>query len=265
LSVRTVVDSGDELGQLGQDFNLLAHTLERNEQARRAFMADISHELRTPLAVLRGELEALGDGVRAVTPAALASLREEVRALGKLIDDLYDLARSDIGALEYRRADVDVAGLLGRAVDAYRERFDARRIAIECGIAPGPVVLRADPDRLQQLFANLLENTLRYTDPGGELRVLCAPRDGWLRIDLQDSAPGVPAESLDRLFERLYRVERSRGRAHGGAGLGLAICRNIVDAHGGRIAAKASPLGGLWIEILLPLPERGEPRDTPAV
>nr|WP_294866574.1 ATP-binding protein [uncultured Pseudogulbenkiania sp.] len=279
-STRVVASSRDELGQLAGDFNRLARVLENNEQMRRHFMADISHELRTPLAVLRGELEAMEDGVRTPTPEALKSLQAEVSTLSKLVDDLYELSLADVGALSYHMEVFDPVDVLQQALNAFGERLQGRSIRLETRLPPGGGwtieadpqrlqgrsirletrlppgggwTIEADPQRLLQLFNNLLENVVRYTDPGGRLRVSVS-RDGeCLRIDFQDSEPAVPAEALPQLFERLYRVESSRNRASGGAGLGLALCRSIVEAHGGTIEARPSPLGGLWISLTFPL------------
>jgi len=251
-ATRVPVGTRDELGRLAADFNRLAETLERNETLRRRFMADVSHELRTPLAVLSAELEALEDGVRPLSPASLASLRAEVNALGKLVEDLNQLALADVGALAYRKETLVLAPLIEQALDSYRERFAQLGLSVAASVDDTALVL-ADPDRLLQMFRNLLENSTRYTDPGGEIR-LAARRDGdRLAIDIDDSAPGVPPESLAHLFERFYRVDSSRNRANGGTGLGLAICRSIAEAHGGTIAAAHSALGGLRVHISLPL------------
>jgi two-component system sensor histidine kinase BaeS len=252
-SSRVEVSSGDEIGRLAEDFNQLALALGKNEQMRRAFMADVSHELRTPLAVLGGELEALEDGVRKLTPEALKSLQAEVKTLSKLVSDLYDLSLSDVGALAYRKADVDVADVLQLTLGAFRKRLAERHITLDAVLPEAPVIVLADEGRLQQLFNNLIENSLRYTDAGGQLYVSCRENAGRVEIDFQDSKPGVEDALLPKLFERFYRVEGSRNRASGGAGLGLAICRNIVEAHEGRIEARHSPLGGLWIALSLPL------------
>jgi two-component system sensor histidine kinase BaeS len=252
--VRVPVASNDELGRLAEDFNALALTLEKNEQARRQWVADISHELRTPLAVLRGEIEALQDGIRQANPETIQSLHSEVLRLGRLVDDLYQLSLSDLGAMSYRKESLDGTEILLQAIDTFRPEFASKKIALSYDLGEGRAcTLLADGTRLQQLFDNLLENSLKYTDPGGELRILLECRDGVALFNFMDSAPGVPRETLERLFERLYRVESSRNRSLGGAGLGLSICRNIVEAHGGTIEAKASPLGGVWIKVALPL------------
>jgi two-component system sensor histidine kinase BaeS len=212
-------------------------------------MADVSHELRTPLAVLKGELEAIEDGVRPLSQDSVKSLQAEVATLGKLVGDLYDLSLSDVGALSYRKQELDLRESIEAALGAYRERLAVQRIEVEAAWGAVPLPLLADPQRLHQLFSNLMENVIRYTDAGGRLRLSARRDESGIAIDLQDSGPGVPEELLPRLFERLYRLEGSRNRASGGAGLGLAICRNIAEAHGGRIEARRSPLGGLWIAL----------------
>lgn len=254
FTTRVRVPERDEFGRLAQDFNLLAETLERNDQARRRWMADISHELRTPLAVLRGEIEALEDGVRPLDATALASLRGEVAHLAKLVDDLYQLSMSDLGALNYHKQALPLLAPLQAALGHCTERLAQAGITLETAFDCEALQVFGDADRLRQLFDNLLENTLRYTDRGGTLRVACAREGAAVIIDFQDSAPGVPDTALPRLFERLYRVEGSRSRARGGAGLGLAIARNIVEAHGGTLTAQHAPQGGLWLRIRLPLP-----------
>lgn len=252
--VRTPVTSEDELGQLSRDFNVLADTLEQNEQARRQWVADISHELRTPLAVLRGEIEAIQDQVREVTPQTLKTLHGEVLQLNRLISDLYELSMSDLGALTYKKETIVPLEVLKDTIELFMPRIDAHnlKMVVELDVGAG-VELLADKDRLQQLFANLLENSLRYTEAGGCLELRTESDGHHLTIHLLDSAPGVSASELPHLFDRLYRVESSRNRAIGGAGLGLSICRNIVEAHGGVINAQSSPLGGLWQTITLPL------------
>ena len=252
FSARVTASNKDELGRLAQDFNHLAISLEKNEQMRRAFMADISHELRTPLAVLRGELEALQDGVRQPTPASISSLLAEVSTLTKLVDDLHQLSLSDLGALAYRKSSVDCVHLVQIAVAVFRERFHAKGLEIVTHL-PEQALLFGDPDRLNQLFNNLLENSLRYTDPGGILEIGLELLPETIRLYWQDSKPGVSDEQLACIFERFYRTEGSRNRASGGAGLGLAISQNIVEAHGGTIYAQHSPFGGVRITVDFPM------------
>ncbi|WP_339543005.1 ATP-binding protein [Pseudomonas sp. JAI120] len=249
---RVAVASDDEVGQLSRDFNQLAYTLERNEKMRREFMAVVSHELRTPLSVLRGELEAIEDGVRSLDQSSMKSLQGEVSMLSKLVDDLYELSLADVGALTYRKAPCRLNDLLENSLAMYRERFTARQLQIDLELPRQPVELLADASRLQQLFSNLLENAVRYTDVNGTLRISVGVDRDTVRIDFLDSGPGVSASQLPRLFERFYRGESSRNREHGGAGLGLAICRSIANAHDGSLVADHSPYGGLWLILRLP-------------
>jgi two-component system, OmpR family, sensor histidine kinase BaeS len=252
-ATRVPEGSGDEFNQLAKDFNQLAVSLQTAETSRRNFIADISHELRTPLAVLRGELEALEDGVRHPDRASLSSLQTEVAMLSQLIDDLYELSLADIGALSFEKVPVDAAGIVEAATDAFEERLNTRNLALETDIVDQPAVIVGDPYRLTQLLKNLLENALRYTDPGGKVCVSVSMHEQQLHIDVQDSYPGVPEPLLPHLFERLFRVDVSRSRQSGGAGLGLALCRHIAEAHEGTIEAARSPLGGLWIKLRFPL------------
>lgn len=250
--IRVPAETTDELGQLARDFNRLAQTLDKNEQLRRRWVADISHELRTPLSVLRGEVEAVQDGVRQLTPKTMDSLHDEILHLSRLVDDLYELSLADIGALTYHKENLDLRTLVGQAVQSYQDEFSSHSLTLEYEAPARPLILFGDAERLRQLMSNLFQNALRYTDPGGKLRIDCTEGAENLRLRLADSAPGVPEEALAHLFERLYRVEDSRNRAHGGAGLGLALCKSIVEAHGGAINAAPSFLGGLEITITLP-------------
>ncbi|WP_192457396.1 two-component system sensor histidine kinase BaeS [Musicola keenii] len=256
FSARVTASGRDELGRLAQDFNQLASALEKNEQSRRAFMADVSHELRTPLAVLRGELEALQDGVRRPDASAFHSLQMEVEILTKLVNDLHQLSLSDLGALAYRKMPVTVIDLLQQSVALYRERFQHKGITLTTRFGVDESTVFGDPDRLSQLFNNLLENSLRYTDDHGLLEVETEWHPQQLMIHWRDSAPGITDEQLSLIFERFYRAENSRNRASGGSGLGLAICANIVEAHNGRLYAAHSPLGGVQITVELPLHTR---------
>jgi len=251
-ATRIPVGSRDELGRLAGDFNRLAQTLERNEQARRQWVADTSHELRTPLAVLRSEVEALIDGVREPSPDRLRSLHCEILALGKLVDDLRELSSHDLGSLDYRMAGLDLAGLALDCAEGFRSRFEAKGIGLKLP-EPIPLPILGDAGRLRQLFLNLLENSLRYTDAGGVCRIALGREGNTAWAALEDSAPGVPETALPRLFERFFRLDPSRSRALGGTGLGLAICRGIAEAHGGGLSAAASPLGGLRLRLDLPL------------
>jgi two-component system sensor histidine kinase BaeS len=249
--VRLEATGHDELARLARDFNELAATLAATRRARRQWIADIAHELRTPLAVLRGEIEALQDGVRPLGQASLGSLAQEVAQLARLVEDLHLLSLSDLGTLRHHKEPLDLAEAIEDAVDAQRRALAERGLQVELRLERGVRIL-GDATRLGQIFGNLLQNTLRYTDAPGRLAISLRRAGGRVVIDWQDSSPGVPEADLPRLTERLFRVDASRSRAGGGSGLGLAIARAIVDAHEGTLVARASPLGGLWWEISLP-------------
>ncbi len=263
FAMRLPENRKDELGELSGRVNRLAAALETNLGARRRWLAEISHELRTPVAVLQAELEAMQDGVSPVDEAALASLHGETARLSRLIDDLRDLTLADAGALDYRFERLDLPGLVAERLEAARTRLAEGDIELVVR-SDGPVPVHADGQRLAQLIDNLLQNSLRYTDPGGRLEVRTERGDDVARLRWEDSAPGVPASDLPHLFDPLYRVDDSRRRETGGSGLGLAIVGRIAEGHGGRVRASSSGLGGLAIELELPLGYAPTDGDAPA-
>jgi two-component system sensor histidine kinase BaeS len=253
FDTRLLEHRSDELGELAHSFNQLAQRLDAMEASRRQWVADTSHELRTPLAVLRAQLEAIEDGVRAADAATVAAMLRQVLALNKLIDQLYALARADVGALDYQRQPLDLWQLACESAAAFDERVRAAGHVLAIGPPPSCGVVTGDADRLRQVFGNLLENALRYTAAGGRMALNAQAAGSQLSITVEDSAPGVPDEALPRLAERFYRVDASRSRAQGGAGLGLALCQRIVEAHGGAMSFAHSPLGGLSVTVTFPL------------
>lgn len=248
------LNRSDELGELAADFNTMAELLARTEKSRRQWLADTSHELRTPIAVLRAEIEAMQDGVRQTDGPTLERLHKQAMQLAKLVDDLRQSLDAMPENIVLDRASVKPVTLLREAVEEFRDRYREAGIAIDStGIEDGGWTVCGDADRLHQVFANILENSLRYTEAGGHLRLRAAASQGWLRLDFDDTPPAPPDAALPRLCERFFRAEPSRSRAHGGSGLGLAICKALVEAHGGSIAAARSDLGGLSIRLRLPL------------
>jgi two-component system sensor histidine kinase BaeS len=245
------VGTQDEIGDLAAHVNQLADSLEQNRTARQRWMADIAHELRTPVAILKGEIEALADGVRQPDDRMSASLREEVDQLSVLIDDLQTLALSDIGALNIQKDTVELGDLVRQCSESFRDRLAAREILLDMQLEEAGTI-PADQTRLRQLLHNLLENCCRYVKPAGRVRVKLSRHQGLAELVIEDSGPGIAKEQMGRLFDRFYRVEGSRSRSSGGSGLGLSICKNIVEAHGGSIYAEHSEMGGLKIRILLP-------------
>jgi two-component system, OmpR family, sensor histidine kinase BaeS len=253
LGTRAKVCGRDELGELAQHVNTMAHTLDVNQQQRRRMLADVAHELRTPLTVIRGEIEALLDGIRHADPMALKSLHVEALHLNKLINDLHQLALADSGDLQYQRCQIDLSDLVRSVAQRHCSRISVAGLALECEVPEHAIAISADAGRLTQLLSNLLENSIRYTDAGGRVLVTLIAVDDHAELAVEDSAPGVPFGTHTRLFERLYRVDLARNRGRGGSGLGLPICKALVEAHGGTIAAMASFLGGVKIVVRLPL------------
>lgn len=246
----------DELGVLINSMNQLAATLEQSRSSRQRWLADLSHELRTPVTVLRGELEAIQDGVRELSPARVDSLHREILHLGKLLDDLHDLALADTGALRYRMEPLDLNTLVRAGVDSFRPLFENQRQQVTLALPDAPVMIRGDAVRLRQLLDNLLANSSKYTDEDGQINVTLTPNDDTVELAIEDSAPGVGDEHLPQLFNHLYRVDSSRHRGSGGAGLGLAICQRIAEAHGGHLRATHAGLGGLHMSLTLPRGDR---------
>jgi two-component system sensor histidine kinase BaeS len=245
----------DEIARLAGDFNHLAQALEAARRGRQQWIADIAHELRTPLTSLRAEIEAVQDGVRPLSRSSIDSIAQEVQQLTRLVEDLRLLSLSDLGALSYHKEPVQLAELITDALAARSAAIAERGLMVRLQLDDS-LMVDADADRLAQVFGNLLHNTLRYSEPPGELQVRLVADGAQARMDWEDSPPGVSDEDLPRLTERLFRVDESRSRVSGGSGLGLAIVKAIVDAHAGRIQATRSDLGGLRWSIWLPLSGR---------
>ena len=250
LKLDTKIDimTNDELGALAADFNKMAQMLKNYETMRSQWIADISHELRTPLAVLRGETEAMLDGVRDMNHRHLNSLHSETLRLNNLVNDLHQLSMVDSQSLYIEKEPVRPLSILTDTIRLFQKRFEQKQIEIRTNTyhmrdesMPG------DKNRLIQLFVNLFENTLRYTDSPGILDIHADIGSKALTVRFEDSAPGVPDAELERIFDRLYRVDKSRSRELGGSGLGLSICRQIVENHGGSMWAAHSQPGGLGI------------------
>ncbi|HET6380607.1 MAG TPA: ATP-binding protein [candidate division Zixibacteria bacterium] len=239
-----------ELQQLADAFNQMAATLERVEQLRRSLVEDVAHELRTPLTSLQGYLEAMADGVVEPTPDILRSVHEEIVRLTRLVEDLDRLARGESAARELARAEVDLAAVVQRAVAIASPELANRRISVRIEDPASLPTLMADPDAIGQVVTNLVQNAARYTADGGMVSVRLSAADGWVRCAIENTGVEIPPDELPLIWERLYRVDPSRARASGGAGIGLAIVRQIVEAHGGRVGATSG--GGrtvIWFSL----------------
>lgn len=243
--------SFDELGDLARDFNFLAKTLHENEEDRKKWVADIAHELRTPLTLLSGELEAVEDGVRPLNRDTVELLQADINHLIRLVSDLNELSKTDLGSVSYRKELLDPSEVLKRSVEKFRNRFEPLDIKLILESLEKSEIY-GDSERINQLFSNIIQNSIDYTDRGGSIKIGSKRVENDIVFSFEDSKPGVAAADLPKLFDRLYRVESSRSRSFGGSGLGLAICKNIVLAHDGTIEALHSDSGGLSVVIKLP-------------
>ena len=239
-SARVHVRGGGEFAQLAAAFNRMADSLEAIEQLRKNMVVDVAHELRTPLTNIRGYLEALSDGVIPHSTSLFQSLHEETLRLVKLVDDLAQLARADAARLNLRRQPVSPRALVARALELARAQFDAKDIAVHLGEAGDGLEVMADPQCVAQAASNLLQNAWQYTPSGGTVTVATSTRPGEVELAFTNTGDGIAAHDLPFVFERFFRGEKSRSRDLGGAGIGLAIVRELIEAHGGRVGVRSS-------------------------
>jgi two-component system sensor histidine kinase BaeS len=254
----------DELGTLAIRFNKMAEKLAAYEQKQQQWLADISHELRTPLSVLGAEVGALLDGIRKPDRSSLASLYEEIKYLIKIVNDLHFISLSESGNEYEEMETVKPIPILSQTVYMFTDRLEKNGMSVKVDLEDksADLQIRGNTKNLTQLFRNLLENSLKHTDKPGTLFIYHRQTRETLNIVFEDTGPGVPMEALPRLFDRLYRTDPSRSRKTGSSGLGLAICKTIIEKHGGGIVADNSEKGGLKIEIVLPLLPRPAERST---
>jgi signal transduction histidine kinase len=243
LTQRVATRSQDEVGELAGAFNQMASDLEAAEGQRRQMTADIAHELRNPLSIIRGNLEAMFDGVYPADVEHLAPIYEETLLLQRLVEDLRLLSLAEAGQLRLMRSDVDVEELLRGIAEGAQAVAQDKGIVLQVDV-PEPSRIVGDADRLRQVIGNLVSNALRYTPAGGTIALRAHPigkqsKVGWVRIAVSDTGPGIPPEDLPHVFDRFYRGDPARGRTSGGSGLGLAIARALIEAHGGTIEVES--------------------------
>lgn len=236
---------GTEFAALTDSFNEMAGRLEAVEATRRRLLADLAHEMRTPVATLDGYLEGLEDGVVSVDEQTLATLRIQTARLARLTEDITAVSRAEEHQLDLHPRRVRVEQLLAVAIDSVADRYAERGVTLTREAGEGLPAVEVDPDRIGQVLANLLDNALRHTPAGGSVAVSArSAADGrTVQIRVADTGAGIPAEHLPHVFERFYRVDRARDRAHGGSGIGLAIAKALVEAHGGSITASSDGPG----------------------
>ena len=253
LSHRVKVSGDDELSSLGKAFNQMAESLQQAEQSRRDMTADIAHELRTPLAVQRANLEAIQDGIYPLTPESLEAILQQNHTLARLVEDLRTLALADAGQLNLNRSLNDLVALVENVIDRFQPQASARQVKLVFEPVQRAIpLLSIDPIRIEQVITNLVSNALRYTPEEGTIQLSLSQQAGQVHLQVHDNGPGIGAKDLPHIFERFYRAGQSRSREEGGTGIGLAIARQLAEAHGGSLSASNHPQGGALFTLSLP-------------
>ncbi len=255
LSQRVEVQSDDEIGELARAFNAMADGLARLEELRRNMVTDVAHDLRTPLSNIRGYLEALQDGVVEPKREVVDSLYEEAMLLNRLVDDLQELSLAEAGQLRLERRPVAPADVVNKATEAARALAAAKSIALQVDLPEGLPLVDVDSQRIGQVLGNLLSNALTHTPSGGKVVIAARARQSDVELRVSDTGEGISPEHLPYVFERFYRADKSRSRVTGGAGLGLAIARQLVEAHGGWIKVESEVGRGTQFTFTLPVAE----------
>jgi signal transduction histidine kinase len=253
LSQRVHSKDKGEIGALAESFNTMAENLEKGERLRRNMIADIAHELRTPLSNLKGYLEAMTDGVIKSGPDAIRSLDEEASLLSRIVDDLQELSLAEAGELKLDCQVQDIAKLLEKVAAARQTQAKAKGITLSTDLPKKLPQVKIDSYRINQVLLNLIDNAITHTPKGGMITITAAALDKWLEIAVEDTGHGIAAEDLPNVFERFYRVDKSRARATGGVGLGLAIAKSLVEAHGGKIQVQSQEGKGSRFYFTLPV------------
>jgi signal transduction histidine kinase len=243
----------DDLRDLSDSFNKMADVLERNDRERRDMLADIAHELRTPLTVMRGRLEGIMDGIYPADEEHVGPALEETYLLERLVDDLRLLTLAESRQLTFEKQPLNLNELARRVIGIFQAQADENQIQLSMQSDADDVTVQLDPERTEQVIGNLVSNALRYVPSGGRVWIEIHRKNGKASISVNDNGQGVPDSDLPYIFNRFWRGDRSRSRASGGAGLGLAIARQLVEAQGGSISAYNLPEGGLRVQCEFPL------------
>lgn len=238
-SLRADITTVDEVGELGKAFNQMANSLEQIEQLRKNMVADVAHELRTPLTNLRGYLEALNDGVIPPSPETFTMLQKENLHLVHLVENLQQLARADAAKAYLKLEKIALADLVKQMLALNHSCFQKKAITVETDFPENPVIISADRDKILQAIRNLVDNCCTYTPDSGQVKISISRTEGQVTVDFQNSGPGISEADLPYIFERFFRADRSRSRNSGGAGIGLAITKELVEAHGGKVGAQS--------------------------
>lgn len=251
--LRLTPSGPDEAHSLATSFNEMVEQVQGNQQAMRDFVANVSHELRTPLTSIQGYAQAILDGTAPDAKSAAGVIHDESERLGRLVEELLDLARMDTGQAPLERRPVDLVAVLSAIVERLELKAAEKSVQLENEVNSLPSLI-GDGDRLAQVFTNLIDNALKHTPKGGRVRLKGETGSGWVSVHVDDTGPGIPPEELSRIFERFYQIDKARsGSGPRGAGLGLAISREIVEAHGGSLKAKSVVRKGSRFTVRLPI------------
>jgi len=253
LSVQVDIESEDEIGQLAHAFNSMAGSLAQQETLRRNLVSDVAHELRTPLTNLRGYLEASRDGLIAPDAALVNNLYEETMLLQRLVLDLQDLAQVDAGQLTLLKIPTDLGGLIEQAATMFQVQAQEKGVTVVADAPEDLPPVNVDPERIAQVLRNLVSNAIAHTPAGGAVTLAVHADDREVTVTVSDTGVGIAPEHLAHVFDRFYRVDPSRTRQTGGAGLGLAIVRQLVLAHGGSVSVESTPGEGSVFAFTLPV------------
>lgn len=255
LSQRVRLEGEGEVAALGEAFNSMAADLEYAEKLRRNMVADVAHELRTPLSNIQGYLEAIRDGVIEPDAVAIRSLNEEASLLSRLVNELQELSLAEAGELKLVYQTEDIRNLVKQALPPWQRQIAAKEIALSLELPDNLPLVTIDWQRVNEVLHNLLENAVAHTPKGGAINVAVNAKGKWVEVSVSDTGEGIPAEDLPHIFERFYRVDKSRARATGGSGLGLTIARRLVEAHGGTITVESTLGRGSRFSFTLPVAE----------
>ena len=249
------VVSKDEVGRLSAAFNRMSASLRHTEQLRKKMVIDVAHELRTPLTNIRGYLEALADNVLNPSRETLHLLQEETLRLSNLVEDIMRLAKADAARTDIHLVEIDADSAVTQMLNAFRQQFETRRITVTADLKARDTRISADPEKLSQIVNNLLQNAIQYTPTGGTLKISIEQTPQEVLFIFANTCGELKDEDLPFIFERFYRGEKSRSREHGGAGIGLAIVKELVEAHGGHVGAELTD-GCVRIWFSLPISSR---------
>jgi len=260
LSTRIVTKKGnDDLSILVEHFNLMTEALERNDNERKQLLADVAHELRTPLSILRGRLEGIVDGIYPANDASIAPALEETYLLERLVEDLRLLTLAENRQLHFEMHSVELVQSLERSIAIFKPQAQDKGIEIEMTTDQSTAFVWVDPQRLEQVVGNIIDNALRYVSTkDGKVSISVEHMSGSVKVSIADNGTGLPDGEVERIFDRFWRSEKSRARAAGGAGLGMAIVKQLVESQGGKVGAENIATGGLKIWFILPEPEKAE-------